>query len=132
MVRILASYHEIAATWALYTERGTPELTVLDAKAFKEAEASCGDAARGAAMLEVEVTFPRRIEGGDPAVDRLLAAGLEGEARVVTGEVTRDARTGEMYATEGTTIRPPLLPDRELNALDPDKVHVQCIGVQGA
>ena len=131
-VRTLASYHEIAATWALYTERGTPELTVLDAEAFDKAEASRGDTTRGAALLDVEATFPRWTGAGNPAIDRLLAACLEVEARVVTGEVTRDARTGEMQASAGTTIRHSLLPEMELNALNPDKMHVQCIGAQAA
>ena len=131
-VRTLASYHEIAATWALYTERGTPELTVLDAEAFDEPEASCADAARGAALLEVEATFPRWTGAGDAAIDRLLAACLEGEARVVTGEVGRDPRTGAMHASAGTTIRHPRLPEMALSTLDPDKVHVQCIGAQAA
>ena len=131
-VRTLASYHEIAATWALYTERGTPELTVLDAEAFDEPEARCAEAARGAALLEVEATFPRWTGAGDAAIDRLLAACLEGEARVVTGEVGRDPRTGAMHASAGTTIRHPRLPEMALSALDPDKVHVQCIGAQAA
>ena len=37
-----------------------------------------------------------------------------------------------MHASAGTTIRHPLLPQKALTALDPDKVHVQCIGAQVA
>lgn len=67
-------------------------------------------------------------EAGDEAISRLLKACIEGDARVVTGEVRQDAGTGEVHAAEGTTIRHPRLPEKELSALDPDKVHVQCIG----
>ena len=131
-VRAMASYHEIAATWALCTQRGTPELTVLDTRRFEDAEVRRRDAARGATVLEVEATFPRWTEAGDDAIDRLLQACLEGAARVVAGAVGRDARTGEMHASAGTTLRHPRLPEKVLNALDPDKVHVQCIGAQAA
>ena len=131
-VRAMASYHKIVPTWALCTQRGTPERTVLDTTRFEDAEARLRDAARGTAVLEMEATFPRGTDAGDEAIDRLLNACLEGEARVVAGAVGRDARTGEMHASEGTTIRHPQLPDNVLNALDPDKVHVQCIGAQAA
>ena len=131
-VRAMASYHEIAVTWALCAQRGTPELTVLDTTRFEDAAARRTDAAQGAAVLEIEATFPRGTEAGDEAIDRLLKACLEGAARVVAGAVGRDASTGELHASEGTTIRHPRLPEKAVNALDPDKVHVQCTGAQAA
>ena len=131
-VRTMASYHEIVATRALCTERGAPELTVLDAKPFEDAEARHKGADQGNAVLEVEATFPRRTEADDEAIDRLLRACLEGEARVVAGEVRQDEKTGEIHATQGTTIHHPRLPETELSSLDPDKVHVQCIGAEVA
>ena len=81
-MRTAASFHEIVATWALCTERGSPQLTVLGAKRFEETEARCGDAERGNAVLDVEATFPRRTEAGDEAIDRLFKACLEGEATI--------------------------------------------------
>ena len=77
-VRTMASYHEIVATRALCTERGAPELTVLDAKRFEDAEARRKGADRESTVLEVEATFPRRTKAGDEAIDRLLWACLEG------------------------------------------------------
>ena len=132
-VRTMASYHEIVATRALCTERGAPELTVLDANRFEDAEARRKGADRESTVLEVEATFPRRTKAGDEAIDRLLRACLEGEARVVAGKVRHDARTGEIHAIQGTTIHHPRLPETELSGLDPDKVHVQqCIGAEVA
>ena len=131
-VRTAASYHEIVATRALCTERGSPQLTVLDPKQFEETEARCRDAERGNTILEVEATFPNGTEAGDEAIDRLLWACLEGEVRVVVGEVRQDAGTGKIHATQGTTIHHPGLPETELSGLDPDKVHVQCIGADVA
>lgn len=129
-VRTRASYHEITATWALWTERGAPELTVLDPKRFEETQARLGGARQRGTLLEVEATFPTMAEAGDEAIERLLRACLEGEAKVVAGEVAQDARTGEVHAVEGTTVRHPRLPEEELKALDPDKVHVQCVGAR--
>ena len=131
-VRTMASYHEIVATMALWTKRGSPELTVLDAKRFEDAEARRKGAEQEIAILEIEAMFPRRTEAGDEAIDRLLRACLEGKATVVAGDVGRDARTGQVHATEGTTIHHPRLPETELSGLDPDKVHVQCFGAQVA
>ena len=127
-VRTSASYHEIVATCALLTERGSPELTVLDPIRYEETEARRRDTVGENTIIEIEATFPRGTEAGDEAISRLLKACIEGDARVVTGEVRQDAGTGEVHAAEGTTIRHPRLPEKELSALDPDKVHVQCIG----
>ena len=128
-MRTAASYHEIVATRALCTDRGSPQLTVLDAKRFEETEARCRDAERGNTILEVEATFPKGTEAGDEAIERLLRACLEGKARVVVGEIRQDAGTGKMHVTQGTTIRH-RLPEKQLSGLDSNKVHVQCIGAE--
>ena len=104
-VRTVASYHEIVATRALCTARRSPQLTVLDPKRFEAMERRCRDAQRGDALLVLEATFPRRSEAGDEAIERLLEACLEGDADVVVGEVREDARTGQMHASAGTTVR---------------------------
>ena len=101
-MRTTASYHEIAATHALFTERGSPVLTVLGPTRFEETQARRRDAVREHTIIEMEATFPRGTEAGDEPIGRLLNACIDAEARVVTGEVQQDAGAGEAHAAEGS------------------------------